>query len=85
MKRGAEIYSERYLLRARIKMKSIRERQRIHIEGEKQKINTNMRAHKLREKEIAEKFKKQIENNMANYSIEYLGGKHVGNKNKLVK
>ena len=37
---GAELYSDHYLLRAKIRTKSRRERKSIHIGGEKQKINT---------------------------------------------
>ena len=35
IRRGAELYSDHYLLRATIRMKSRRERKSIHIGGEK--------------------------------------------------
>ena len=48
IRRGAELYSDHYLLRARIRMKSRRERKTLI--GEKQKIVTGIKSHKLREK-----------------------------------
>ena len=61
IRREAVLYSDHYLLRARIRMKSRRERISIHVGGEKQKINTSIKSHKLGENEIAKKFKECTE------------------------
>ena len=61
IRRGAELYSDHCLLRAKIRTKSRRKRISIHVGGEKQKIYTSIKSHKLREKEIAGKFKERTE------------------------
>ena len=64
IRRGAELYSEHYLLRAKLRMKSKRERKSIHIGGQKQKINTSIKSHNLGEKEIAKQFKERTKEKM---------------------
>ena len=59
IRRGAELYSDHYLLRAKIRMKNRGERKSIHIGEVKQKIKTSIKSHKLGEKEIAKKFQER--------------------------
>ena len=61
IRRGAELYRDHYLLRTKIRMKSTREGESTHTRGEKQKITTSIKSHKLGEREIAEKFKERTE------------------------